>query len=138
MNKKIKGYEMVERPPDPWRCGNCVYMENIPGVYGDGDSAHCKRHDRKVVNHWGICPEHTPPHCLRKIKDIQYDIKEAKDMIRHFSDLNCSLGPRHPHGEDEKGEIAGQLFREEMGWWNVLRTLENELEVTRHYRKWSW
>lgn len=137
MNKKIEGYHMVERPPDPWRCGNCVYKETIPDVYGDGDSAYCKRYNRTLISEWGICPEHTPPHCLRKIKDIQYDITEAKGMIRHFSDLNCSLGPRHPHGEGEKGEVAGQLFREEMGWWNVLRDLELELEVTRHYRKWG-
>lgn len=67
----------------------------------------------------------------------QADIRKAKDGIKYYSDLNCSLGPRHPHGEDEKGEIAGNLFRKEWAFWKRLGKLKIELEVTRYHRKWG-
>jgi len=114
MNKKIEGYEIVERPPDPWRCGNCIYLERDLCPSGNSDIALCKFHDRVEVGEWGICPEHTAEHQLRKIKDIKDDIREAKDMIKHFKRLG-----------DE---------REVKGWLPTLRVLENELEVAVHYR----
>jgi hypothetical protein len=117
MDKRIEGYEIVERPPDPWRCGNCIYIEKDLCPSGNSGMSLCKRHDRTLISEWGVCPEHTADHQLRKIKDIQDEIREAKDMIKHFKGLG------------DEWEIKG--------WVPVLRKLENELEATRFYKKWG-